>query len=244
MSDEILNNSDGAKKAIKVQDLAYVKEYINRKQTAHEAKMTSKYDEFTNDIDAKHEAFTNEMTAKYEEFTEGVDNVLGITQDENGVLRIGDVVIPQRKLLWCSGQWKWNDNLTATMHKDNAVWVPLSDTIQPNDTLEIVCTCIAEEYICRKIKVTEWMLTNGGSASINGVTANATSSRQNSDGTTAYAVSMYGYEFQVWVESNRLGISPCQATSLAVNYDKQLEVAPGIHGRDPVGIYSVYKVIE
>ena len=43
--------------------------------------------------------YTNNITVKNAENSKKVNN-LEIKQDENGVLRIGDIIIPQKKLLW------------------------------------------------------------------------------------------------------------------------------------------------
>lgn len=55
-------------------------------------------------------------------------NSLEIERDENGVLKIGDVVIPQRKLLW-----KGTDRTTETA----AGIITLSDSVKTGDRLEI-----------------------------------------------------------------------------------------------------------
>lgn len=58
-------------------------------------------------------------------------NNLEITQDENGVLKIGDVIIPQKKLLW-SGELRCD-------YDQDYVTLSLADKdINAGDTLEIV----------------------------------------------------------------------------------------------------------
>lgn len=58
-------------------------------------------------------------------------NGLEITRDENGVLRIGDVIIPQRKLLW-SGELSCDEN------QENVTLSLADKDINAGDTLEIL----------------------------------------------------------------------------------------------------------
>lgn len=56
-------------------------------------------------------------------------NNLQIKRDENGVLKIGDIIIPQKELIWSGSQ---------AFSEDTAASVTL-DSVEEGDTLEIVC---------------------------------------------------------------------------------------------------------
>lgn len=59
-------------------------------------------------------------------------NTLEIKRDENGVLKIGDTIIPQKKLIW-SGEVEW-DSTSAT-----DITITLDEAIESNEKIEICC---------------------------------------------------------------------------------------------------------
>ena len=92
MSDEILTTGEelpmeDQKKAINLQDLVYVKEYINRRQNDYETEMDDKYtnfesgmtnnfNTFTADMTSNNANFQNEMTADNAEFKSDIQSTI------------------------------------------------------------------------------------------------------------------------------------------------------------------------
>lgn len=95
---------------------------------------------FTDDptVDDIEQAIT-ELEEKIEDMTDGTTavenaknvNNLEIKRDENGVLKIGNTIIPQKKVLWTGEAYK-------SAVGDN-VELELNDTIAAGDTIEIIC---------------------------------------------------------------------------------------------------------
>lgn len=79
------------------------------------------------------------LNAKNAEIAENAHKInnLELKQDENGILKIGDIIIPQKKLLW-NGDVYYNQ-LTTNL---NAIYsITLSEAVKKGDILEIVWGC-------------------------------------------------------------------------------------------------------
>lgn len=89
--------------------------------------------------------YTNNITVKNSENSKKVNN-LEIKQDENGVLRIGNVIIPQKKLLWSGKTSIESTELGSLIYVCSLPELKYKDTV-----LEIVVTDrdYSENYIVK-----------------------------------------------------------------------------------------------
>ena len=70
------------KKAINLQDLLYVKKYIDDNLKPYRTEMDERYEEFQKNADAQYEEFTKNAEAQYEKFTTDLTNLAETTAQE------------------------------------------------------------------------------------------------------------------------------------------------------------------
>lgn len=135
------------KKAINLQDLVYVKKYIDKKQEDHVKETEAEHEQFLADIDNRVQSAIdwnlNDMHTSINNIVDGttaVENSKHINnleiKDVNGVLKIGNLIIPQKKLL-CGTTYS-NDSMSNSNDGPlRSVSIPLSETVKAGDVLEI-----------------------------------------------------------------------------------------------------------
>lgn len=130
-SDETASTTEEKKKAINLADLKYIKVYIRDK-------INSDFNGLKAEIEDEVESFENGADNRYYKKTDKVANAskindLEITRDTDGILKIGNVVIPQKKVLF--------DNLIGlSLSSDDPTNVVLSSFNRETTDYEFVKT--------------------------------------------------------------------------------------------------------
>lgn len=234
------------KKAINLEDLVYVKKYIDIKHDEHVSEMDAARNAHEEEVDTKYSNFISETRNTIEteinsnlgEVRTSINNIvngtttvpkaanatnatnannstkvnnLEIVQDANGVLKIGDVIIPQKKLIYDT-KIEITDYTTIT----------LSETIKTGDVLEIIMDT-GMTTINYKFQIT---------SSYTGVIARVCSNYVDATGSL----------FRVYMtEISRTSSGPASTLKISKTYAYD---SSGAVKEDSTTVYKVYKVIE